>query len=158
MRDIPVRGQANISFVHQNVERSKRPASQRSCMEKQNKFLWDSLYIRLLSPREAGKEALQNLPSFLGQIRILHPTIWLRKFKVDVSRQMEKVHQPNRYLIRSSSKASASNLTGSLLPSNEAAFFTINRNVQTCALKEFRLVVQPVSKFKRHAHLHTSMF
>lgn len=37
------------------------------------------------------------------------------------------------YLIRSSSKDSAFNLTGSLFPSNEAAFLTINRNVHTCA-------------------------
>lgn len=37
------------------------------------------------------------------------------------------------YLIRFSSKASASNFTGSFFPSKEAAFFTIKRNVHTCA-------------------------
>jgi hypothetical protein len=39
----------------------------------------------------------------------------------------------NGYLIRSFSVASASNFTGSLLSSNEDAFFTINRKVQTCS-------------------------
>lgn len=37
------------------------------------------------------------------------------------------------YLIRSFSIASASNLTGFLSSSNDDAFFTIKRNVQTCS-------------------------
>ena len=108
----------------------------------QIKFLLDIENIRLLRSQKNRKEDGPKCSFLKTNRNTVFNNLKSKVFQVKMSRTIYqaqiKGQLTNHYLIRSSSIASASNFTGSLLPSNEAAFFTINRNVQTCALRQFR--------------------
>lgn len=78
-------------------------------------------------------EAQETLtpPKKRSQLIIL-PTLVILLARCATHLSSRRLKREVHYLIRSFSIASASNFAGSSLSSKEDAFFTINRNVQTC--------------------------